>query len=111
MAASWVEEILHWLVGGSSFNISFFVSAIHDIVDMAKKGHYQIACSKYFDAVHNTDLGLGINHPNQYFEDSQKLQKGDVKVEPKKEIQPTIKKESVHDMEEVDFDDISEWKE
>lgn len=77
---------------------------------MAKKGHYQIACSKYFDAVHNTDLGLGINHPNQFFEESQKLLKGDVKLEPKKEIKPNIKKESVDGIEEIDFEDVSDWK-
>lgn len=77
---------------------------------MAKKGHYQIACSKYFDAVHNTDLGLGINHPNQFFEESQKLLKGDVKLEPKKEMKPNVKKESVDDIEEINFEDMSDWK-
>lgn len=66
-----------------------------------------MACSKYFDAVHNIDLGLGINHPNQYFEESQKLLKGDIKVEIKKENKATVKKEAI---EEMDFDDIPEWK-
>lgn len=78
---------------------------------MAKKGHYQIACSKYFDAVHNTNLGLGINHPNQFFEDSQKLLKGDVKLEPKQEIKPKMKKENVENIEDLHFDDIADWKE
>lgn len=78
---------------------------------MAKKGHFQIACSKYFDAAHNSDFGHGINHPNQYFEESQKLIKGDGKVENKKEIKQVIKKEPPHKIEDMDFDEISEWKE
>lgn len=76
---------------------------------MTKKGHYQIACSKYFDAIHNTDLGIGINHPNQYFEESQKLIKGDVKLEPKKETKSSninIKKEEC--LEDMDFEEITE---
>lgn len=79
---------------------------------MAKKGHYQIACSKYFDAVHNTDLGLGINHPNQFFEESQKIIRGDVKIEPKKE-QPTgsTNKKELDGFEDMDYDEIAEWKE
>ncbi|KAL0894560.1 hypothetical protein ABMA27_013132 [Loxostege sticticalis] len=80
--------------------------AVNDIVDVTKKGHYQVACSKYFDAVHSIDLGLGINHPNQFFEESQKLIKGEIKVEIKKENKATVKKEA---LEEMDFDEISEW--
>ncbi|XP_014362695.2 DNA primase large subunit, partial [Papilio machaon] len=81
--------------------------ALNDIVEMAKKGHYQIACSKYFDAAHNTDLGLGINHPNQYFEESQKLLNVGNKVEIKKETK-IVKKEKTNTFEEMDFDEISE---
>lgn len=74
---------------------------------MTKKGHFQIACSKYFDAVHHSDLGLGINHPNQYFEECQKIAKGDVKVEIKKEVKSTaVKKEAVDELDEMDFDEI-----
>lgn len=87
----------------------FLFSALNDIVEMAKKGHFQIACSKYFDAAHNTDIGLGINHPNQYFEESQKLLAGN-KVEIKKETK-VAKKEEPNSIEEMDFDEISEWNE
>ncbi|KOB78154.1 DNA primase large subunit [Operophtera brumata] len=80
--------------------------AVNDIVDMAKKGHFQIACSRYFDAVHNSDLGLGINHPNQFFEESQKIVKGDVKLEPKSEAkQKLAKKEVVDDLDGINFDE------
>ncbi|CAH3839921.1 unnamed protein product [Pieris brassicae] len=82
----------------------FEQQALHDVVDLAKRGHYQIACSKYFDVVQSCNIGLGINHPNQYFEESQKLLKGDIKSEPKKDIKPIIKDE-INDIEEMDFDE------
>lgn len=44
-----------------------------EIVSYATKGHYQIACSKYFEAAHETTLMEGITHPNQYFEKSQEV--------------------------------------
>lgn len=83
-----------------------FVPAISEIVDMTKKGHFQIACSKYFDAVHHSDLGVGINHPNQYFEESQKIVKGDIKIEIKKEVKPTVKKEVVDEWMDMDFEEV-----
>ncbi|GBP70610.1 DNA primase large subunit [Eumeta japonica] len=55
--------------------------AINNIVDLAKRGHFQIACSKYFNAVHNVELDLGLNHPNEYFEASQKLLRGETKID------------------------------
>ncbi|XP_052757862.1 DNA primase large subunit [Galleria mellonella] len=85
----------------------FDPQTVHDIVDITKKGHFQVACSKYFDAVHNIDLGLGINHPNQYFEESQKYLKGEIKIEPKKENN-SIPKESITDIHEMDLDEIVE---
>ena len=44
----------------------------------AKNGHYGIACASYFVATHPTadENSVNINHPNQYFEDSQKLLRG-----------------------------------
>lgn len=47
------------------------INHIQEIVNYASKGHYQIACTKYFEASHNISLDTGINHPNQYFEESQ----------------------------------------
>ncbi|CAK1549698.1 unnamed protein product [Leptosia nina] len=81
----------------------FELQAINDVVDLAKRGHYQIACSKYFDVVHNSSMGLGINHPNQYFEESQKL-KGEVKIEPKTEAKQSIKPEN-NAVEDMEFDE------
>jgi len=41
---------------------------------LSQNGHYQIACTKYFEA-HNgaSPSCTAINHPNQFFEESQKL--------------------------------------
>lgn len=41
-----------------------------DIIDITNKGHFQIACQRYFEARHNTSCETGINHPNQYFDES-----------------------------------------
>ncbi|XP_035792487.1 DNA primase large subunit-like [Anopheles albimanus] len=47
-----------------------------EVAGYAAKGHYQIACGKYFEALHETKLEEGINHPNQYFELSQLTMEG-----------------------------------
>lgn len=45
-----------------------------------KGGHYGVACTKYFLAKHTAveeqDIN-SINHPNQYFEESQRILRGD----------------------------------
>ncbi|XP_058824224.1 DNA primase large subunit-like [Topomyia yanbarensis] len=52
---------------------SYGLSVAHaeEIVSYVSKGHYQIACGKYHEAVHQNKLDEGILHPNQYFELSQ----------------------------------------
>jgi DNA primase large subunit len=35
--------------------------------------HMQLACTLTFEAVHGTSCDSGINHPNQYFSESQKV--------------------------------------
>ncbi|KAK3863156.1 hypothetical protein Pcinc_031033 [Petrolisthes cinctipes] len=50
--------------------------AISEIIELVGKGHYQIACQKYWEATHNAPLETGINHPNQYFEESHKFNSG-----------------------------------
>ena len=55
------------------------------IADYVKSGHYQLACGRYFEVTHASKLGpdetdgFSPNHPNQYFEESQKLIHGDKK--------------------------------
>lgn len=45
--------------------------AIQDVVSYSSKGHFQLACGRYFEVVHETKIDEGINHPNGYFENSQ----------------------------------------
>ena len=38
-----------------------------------KGSNYQIACARFFELTHKLPAGsVNINHPNQYFEESQK---------------------------------------
>uniref|UniRef100_A0AAY4DXL0 DNA primase large subunit n=1 Tax=Denticeps clupeoides TaxID=299321 RepID=A0AAY4DXL0_9TELE len=60
-------------------------SAINQILELVKGMHYQLACQKYFELTHNIeDSGFSLNHPNQYFMESQKVlgDGKDVKREP-----------------------------
>ncbi|KAI5679393.1 hypothetical protein M9H77_10343 [Catharanthus roseus] len=47
--------------------------ALEDVIDKVRHRHYQLACTLTFEAVHNTSCDAGINHPNQYFNDSRKV--------------------------------------
>ncbi|XP_074847205.1 DNA primase large subunit [Carettochelys insculpta] len=60
-------------------------SGITEIMELVKGMHYQLACQKYFQLTHDVaDIGFSLNHPNQYFVESQKLLSGgrEVKKEP-----------------------------
>lgn len=52
--------------------ISYGVNSVmvQDVLSYATKGHYQIACGRYFEIIHNTKLDEGINHPNGFFDSS-----------------------------------------
>ena len=56
------------------------------VVNYVKGGHYQLACGRYFELTHaakaghdDIDMGFSPNHPNQYFDESQKIINGDKK--------------------------------
>ncbi|KAK4275825.1 hypothetical protein QN277_018844 [Acacia crassicarpa] len=49
--------------------------AIEDVMDKVRNRHYQLACTLTFEAIHGMQCDAGINHPNQYFSDSQKILK------------------------------------
>ncbi|KAM4784711.1 DNA primase large subunit isoform 2-T2 [Cyanocitta cristata] len=52
-------------------------SGITQILELVKGMHYQLACQKYFEFTHDVDdIGFSLNHPNQYFTESQKLLSG-----------------------------------
>ncbi|XP_052686031.1 DNA primase large subunit-like [Crassostrea angulata] len=48
------------------------------IMKYTRDGHYQIACKYYFDATHSgvEEPDVNINHPNQYFDESQHFYSG-----------------------------------
>ncbi|NXA40035.1 PRI2 primase, partial [Eudromia elegans] len=61
------------------------LSGINQILELVKGMHYQLACQKYFEFTHDIeDIGFSLNHPNQYFAESQRLLSGgrEVKKEP-----------------------------
>ncbi|XP_024286034.1 DNA primase large subunit [Oncorhynchus tshawytscha] len=70
-------------------------SGISQILELVKGMHYQLACQKYFELTHSIeDSWFSLNHPNQYFMESQKLLGGPgagVKVEVKREDNPATK--------------------
>ncbi|XP_010250659.1 PREDICTED: probable DNA primase large subunit [Nelumbo nucifera] len=44
-----------------------------EVMDKVRNRHYQLACTLTFEAIHGSSCDAGINHPNQYFSDSQKI--------------------------------------
>lgn len=52
------------------------------IMKYTRDGHYQIACKYYFDATHSgvEEPDVNINHPNQYFDESQHFYSGKKKL-------------------------------
>ncbi|XP_053292996.1 DNA primase large subunit [Pleuronectes platessa] len=59
-------------------------NGIHQILELVKGMHYQLACQKYFELTHNIEeASFSLNHPNQYFIESQKVLGGgkDIKRE------------------------------
>ncbi|CAI0381293.1 unnamed protein product [Linum tenue] len=51
---------------------------VEDVMDKVRHKHYQLACTLTFEAIHGCPNDAGINHPNQYFSDSQKILKSKV---------------------------------
>lgn len=47
-----------------------------EVVGYATKGHYQLACGRYFAVMHDIQYDESITHPNQYFDRSQALIEG-----------------------------------
>lgn len=46
---------------------------LEDVMEKVRNRHYQLACTLTFEAIHGTSCDAGINHPNQYFSDSQRI--------------------------------------
>ncbi|KAK2993297.1 hypothetical protein RJ640_000012 [Escallonia rubra] len=54
--------------------------ALEDVIDKVRNRHYQLACTLTFEAVHASSCDAGINHPNQYFSESQKIMESKVNL-------------------------------
>ncbi|KAI8118945.1 DNA primase large subunit [Lucilia cuprina] len=47
---------------------------VQEVMSFVAKGHYQLACGKFFQITHESSEDVAITHPNQYFEQSQIVQ-------------------------------------
>jgi DNA primase large subunit len=52
------------------------VSGINEVVERVSQGHFQLACARYFQLTHGIQSDVNINHPNEYFVESQNVLSG-----------------------------------
>jgi DNA primase large subunit len=52
------------------------VAEINKVAESVSQGHFQLACGKYFQLTHSIQSDVSINHPNQYFVESQNVLDG-----------------------------------
>ncbi|MGH0140241.1 UNVERIFIED_CONTAM: hypothetical protein FKN15_023068 [Acipenser sinensis] len=67
------------LVKGMHYQLACqkYFELTHSVLDLVKGMHYQLACQKYFELTHSVDdCGFSLNHPNQYFVESQRILNG-----------------------------------
>lgn len=84
-------------------------SGISQILELVKGMHYQLACQKYFELTHNLeDSNFSLNHPNQYFIESQRVLGGggkeikrEVETPQKTRAQPAAREVAPTDVPEV----------
>lgn len=57
---------------------SYGFNTVHsqEVVAYASKGHYQLACGRYFAVMHESPQDESVTHPNQFFDKSQGLIEG-----------------------------------
>lgn len=92
-------------------------SGIIQILELIKGMHYQLACQKYFELTHNVEeASFSLNHPNQYFIESQKVLAGgrDIKREtdaPQKPQENSTKAPSAAPEAAANTQDVAEMTE
>jgi len=66
----------HWDAGrlhSALTSMRLSPAVVSDAVEKSKNHHYQVACMKVYEALHPTSMiEEGLNHPNQYFQNSLK---------------------------------------
>lgn len=86
-------------------------SGISQILELVKGMHYQLACQKYFELTHNVeDTNFSLNHPNQYFIESQRVLGGGSK-DVKREVETPQKSRAQAAAREVTAKDVPEMME
>lgn len=86
-------------------------SGISQILELVKGMHYQLACQKYFELTHNVeDANFSLNHPNQYFIESQRVLGGGGK-DIKREVDTPQKATPQPAAQEVTAKDVPEMME
>ena len=78
---------------------------INKVAEDVTQGHFQIACGKYFQVTHGVQFHVAINHPNHYFEESQKVFNGEHDVKAAAKGVPVREKLDTADMGDVWGDD------
>lgn len=71
-------DLLKQRLKSLSINDSYLEKIMYEV----KTGKYNVACTRYFEAVHKLPLeyqAQTFSHPNQYFDESQKLLNGENK--------------------------------
>lgn len=85
-----VDEIVYYSNENQTTASKLYVLDVQETVDLIKQGQYQIACTKYFELTHGMPPERFINHPNQYFEESQNIKNG--KADSSKRVSITTSK-------------------
>jgi DNA primase large subunit len=81
------------------------IADINKVAEYVTQGHFQLACGKYFQVTHGVQFDVNINHPNHYFQESQKVFSGKHDVKAAAKGVPVREKLDTSDMEEVWGDD------
>ncbi|KAF6018028.1 hypothetical protein EB796_023671 [Bugula neritina] len=69
--------------------------ATEEILGLKRQGHYQVACMSLFKATHPKEgLHGGLQHPNQYFEESQTILSGNSETSDSKMTAESSEKET-----------------
>lgn len=78
-----IIDFIFFFIFGSGcvvLTIVFVITATQEVIDLMRKNQYQLACSKVFEIKHKAEFA--VNHPNAYFDESQRLLRGKTNKEP-----------------------------
>ena len=91
------QQLLAWNVPTADIN---------KMAEYVAQGHFQLACGKYFQLTHGMQNDVNINHPNQYFVESQAVFNGKRDVKAVARGVPVGEKLDTSGMQDVWGDDM-----